>query len=133
MGLFAWMENSLWGGSLPFWGAINSCSIHEMQDVSIWYSNKAFFSPFQTRPCRHPSKVLYFACLIMMWSWCLLLVLLFEEIGADPISISLYMIYLSEGEFFLWIGLPDWLLKLFLFQLKYCLYINCTELSCHVG
>lgn len=97
-GLFAWIENSLWGGSLPFGGIINSCSIHEIQDVSILSSLTRQFFPFQTRPCRHHSKVLYFACLIMMWYCHLLLVLLFEESGAEPIAISLYMIYLSEGD-----------------------------------
>lgn len=47
-----------------------------------------------------PSRrgLLYFACLIMMWYCHLLLVLLFEESGAEPIAISLYMIYLSEGD-----------------------------------
>lgn len=61
---------------------------------SFW---RGSFSPSRQGLNRHYSKVLELGCLIMMW-YCYLLVLLFEEIGAYPILVSLYMIDLSEGD-----------------------------------
>lgn len=75
------------------------------------------FFPLQMRPCRYPSKVFYFACLIMMWYWYLFLILfIWRNWGRPHLSKSVYDISFRR-RVFLWIGLPDWLLKLFLFHL----------------
>jgi hypothetical protein len=108
------MENSLWGGSLPLGELLIVAQSMKCKMLSFILFDKVF--PHSRLGLVNILAQSPLLCLLDNHVIDVFFLFSYLKLGAHPIPVSVNM-YLSE-EILLWIGLSDWLSKLFLFPLR---------------